>query len=125
MTLRLYNYWRSSASWRVRIALAHKGLAYEYVAVNLVRDGGEQKRDDYRARNPMMQVPTLEWDEDGVTRCLGQSVAILEYLEERFPEAPLLPRDQFRANMIVPLDPASENVPAHLAPPSRKATERV
>lgn len=93
--LRLYNYWRSSASWRVRIALAHKGLAYEYVAVNLVRDGGEQKRDDYRARNPMMQVPALEWDEDGVTRCLGQSVAILEYLEERFPEAPLLPRDPY------------------------------
>lgn len=93
--MRLYNYWRSSASWRVRIALAHKGIAYEYVAVNLIREGGEQKRDDYRARNPMMQVPTLEWDDGGLTRSLGQSVAILEYLEERFLDAPLLPRDPY------------------------------
>ncbi len=93
--MRLYNYWRSSASWRVRIALAWKGIPYEYVAVNLVRDGGEQKAEAHRARNPMMQVPTLAWEEGGATRQLSQSLAILEYLEERWPERPLLPRDPY------------------------------
>ncbi|MFO0608926.1 MAG: maleylacetoacetate isomerase [Polyangiales bacterium] len=93
--MRLHNYWRSSASWRVRIALAHKGIAYEYVAVNLVKDGGEQRGDAYRALNPMMQVPTLAWEENGETRLLTQSIAILEYLEETHPEPALLPRDPY------------------------------
>lgn len=93
--MRLYNYWRSSASWRVRIALAHKGVPYEYAAVSLVKDGGEQHSDVYRALNPLMQVPTLAWEEEGVARRLTQSIAMLEYLEERHPTPPLLPRDPY------------------------------
>lgn len=90
--MRLYNYWRSSASWRVRTALAYKDLPFEYVPIHLVREGGHQHRDEYRKKNPMRQVPLLELD-DG--RTLAQSVAILEYLEEVFPEPPLLPRDPY------------------------------
>lgn len=93
--MRLHSYWRSSASWRVRIALAHKGIAYEYAPVNLVKDGGEQRGDAYRALNPLMQVPTLAWEENGETRLLTQSIAILEYLEETHPEPALLPRDPY------------------------------
>src|SRR6185295_1418465 len=90
--LRLYGYWRSSTSWRVRIALGHKGLAYEYVPVHLVRAGGEQRSEQHRSRNPMQQVPVLELD-DGAPLQLTQSIAILEFLEERWPEPPLLPGD--------------------------------
>jgi maleylpyruvate isomerase len=88
--IRLYSYWRSSASWRARIALGWKGVAFEYRAVHL---GGEQHADEYAARNPMQQVPTLEWDEGGTVRRISQSMAILEYLEETIPEPPLLPRE--------------------------------
>jgi maleylpyruvate isomerase len=88
--MKLYAYWRSSASWRARIALAWKGIAYEYVAVSLVNE--EQRQETYRAVNPIGQVPTLELD-DG--RRLGQSLAIIEYLEETVPTPPLLPRDPF------------------------------
>lgn len=91
--MKLYNYWRSSASWRVRIALELKGVPYEYAPIHLLRDGGEQHGDEHRARNPMRQVPTLEFTENGVTRRLSQSVAILEFLEERFPAPALLPAD--------------------------------
>jgi maleylpyruvate isomerase len=90
--MKLYSYWRSSASWRVRIGLGWKQLAYEYVPVNLIRDGGEQHGEAYRAVNPMAQVPTLVLD-DG--RTLSESLAILEYLEETVPEPPLLPRDPY------------------------------
>lgn len=93
--LRLHNYFRSSASFRVRIALAYKGLAYEYVPVHIVRDGGEQFREGYQALNPMAQVPTLELTLDGTTRHVAQSVAILELLEELQPEPALLPHDAF------------------------------
>ena len=58
--MKLYSYWRSSCSWRVRIALHLKGLAYEYAAVHLVKDGGEQHGEAYRAINPLRTVPTLE-----------------------------------------------------------------
>lgn len=89
--MRLYNYWRSSASWRARIALSWKGIPYEYRPVDLLRDGGEQYTAGYVAEiNPLSQVPVLEL-EDG--RRIAQSLAILEYLEERFPEPPLLPSD--------------------------------
>ncbi|MCU0758999.1 MAG: maleylacetoacetate isomerase [Steroidobacteraceae bacterium] len=88
--LRLYGYWRSSASYRVRIALAVKGLDYEYVPVHLVRDGGEQFGAAYTRLNPQSRVPALELD--GVV--LTQSMAILEWLEEAFPGAPpLLPAE--------------------------------
>jgi maleylpyruvate isomerase len=92
MKIVLHSFWRSSASYRVRIGLALKQLPYEYVAVNIV--GGAQFADAYRATNPMAQVPTLEITEDDGTKiALAQSLAILEYLEERWPEPALLPRD--------------------------------
>jgi maleylpyruvate isomerase len=96
--MRLYNYWRSGSSWRVRIALAWKKIPYEYVAVNLVRDGGEQYREPYSALNPQSQVPLLELDPEGgaAPRRIAQSVAIIEYLEERWPAPPLLPADPWR-----------------------------
>lgn len=92
-TYRLHSYWRSSASFRVRIALAYKGIEYEYVSVNIVKDGGEQNRDDYRAKNPLTQVPTLEVLDGAHSAYLAQSMAILEYLEETHPSHPLLPAD--------------------------------
>lgn len=93
MSLILHNYWRSSASYRVRIGLGLKGLAYEYAIVNILADGGQQHRPEYKARNPMAQVPTLEVRDDGAAPVfLAQSLPILEYLDERWPEPPLLPR---------------------------------
>jgi maleylpyruvate isomerase len=95
-TYRLHNYWRSSASWRVRIAFALKGLAYEYVAVNIIQDGGEQNRPTFRALNPQTQVPLLEVVTDGASRFLAQSLPILEFLDETRPETtPLLPADPY------------------------------
>jgi maleylacetoacetate isomerase len=85
----LYSYWRSSAAFRVRIALNLKGLRYETRAVHLVRDGGEQHSAAYAALNPLELVPTLV---DG-ERVLPQSLAILEYLDETHPQPPLLPSD--------------------------------
>lgn len=93
--LRLYGYWRSSCSWRVRIGLNLKGLSYDYAAVHLLKDGGQQHSAEYRAINPMRTVPTLEWTEDGQARRLSQSLAILEYLEERVPSPALLPKDPY------------------------------
>ncbi|NVJ03687.1 maleylacetoacetate isomerase [Myxococcus sp. AM001] len=94
--LRLYSYWRSSASWRVRIGLHLKGLKFDYVPVHLLKDGGEQHGAAYRAVNPMRMLPTLEWTEaDGSVRRLSQSLPVLEYLEERFPAPALLPADAF------------------------------
>ena len=83
--MRLYGYFRSSAAYRVRIALAMKGLPYEYAAVHLRK--GEQRGAQYRALNAQGLVPTLEDDRGRFT----QSLAIIEYLEERYPEPPLLP----------------------------------
>jgi maleylacetoacetate isomerase len=87
MALRLYTYWRSSAAFRVRIALALKGLDYESVPRHLLRDGGEHRRADYLALNPQGLVPALEHDGTVIT----QSLAICEYLEEVFPLPALLP----------------------------------
>ena len=87
--LRLYTYFRSSASFRLRIALALKGLRYESVPVHLLKDGGEQHGVAFRTVNPAGLVPVLQ-DDDAV---LTQSVAIMEYLDEAYPEAPLLPPD--------------------------------
>ena len=89
--MRLYGFWRSSASWRVRIALAHKGLAWDYTPVHPKNGGGEQHTETYDRVNPMHQVPVLEVIDDGVTLRLAQSLAIIEYLDERYPEKPLLP----------------------------------
>jgi maleylpyruvate isomerase len=96
MRLVLHNYWRSSASYRVRIALGLKQLPWEYVAVNIIAGEGQQKSADYRAMNPMAQVPTLEViEDDGTARRLTQSLPIIEYLEDRWPEPRLLPADPF------------------------------
>jgi len=90
----LHNYWRSSASHRVRIGLGLKKLAYEYVIINIVKR--DQHADAYRKKNPMAQVPTLEiTEDDGRTFALNQSLPILEYLDERFPEPPILPKDLY------------------------------
>jgi maleylpyruvate isomerase len=91
--LKLYGYWRSSCTYRVRIALAWKGVPYEVVPVHLVEGGGQQYSEGFRAINPMSQVPALEVIEGGSSVRIGQSVAILEYLEERFPEPALLPAE--------------------------------
>ena len=88
--MKLYSYWRSSCAWRVRISLALKEIDYEYVAVNIAPGTAEQEKDGYRAENPMGQVPLLVTD-DGAR--LAQSVAILEYLEERYPIPRLMPED--------------------------------
>jgi maleylacetoacetate isomerase len=88
--LQLYSYFRSSASYRVRIALNLKGLPYEYVAVHLLKDGGQQHTANYQRINPAELVPALV--DDG--HAIGQSLAIMEYLDETRPELPaLLPRD--------------------------------
>lgn len=89
--MKLYTYFRSSAAYRVRIALGLKGLAYEPAFVHLVRDGGAQHRPDYMALNPLRLVPTLVTD-DGTA--LTQSLAILEWLEETHPAPALLPADK-------------------------------
>jgi maleylpyruvate isomerase len=92
MKVALYTFWRSSSAWRVRIGLGLKGVVHELRPVNLVR--GEQYEEAHRARSPLSQVPVLEVEEGGRTLRLVQSMAILEWLDERFPEPPLLPRDR-------------------------------
>jgi maleylpyruvate isomerase len=91
--LALYSYFRSSAAYRVRIALNLKGLAYDIVPVHLLKDGGQQHQLPYRRINPAGLVPALvltESAEDTAT-VLHQSLAIIEYLDERYPTPPLLP----------------------------------
>jgi maleylacetoacetate isomerase/maleylpyruvate isomerase len=85
--MKLYTYFRSSAAYRVRIALNLKGLQYTSVPVHLVRDGGQQHQGDYRAKNPLGLVPTLETQ----SLTLTQSLAIMEWLDETYPDKPLLP----------------------------------
>jgi maleylpyruvate isomerase len=93
--VRLFGYWRSSSAWRVRIALAYKGIAHEQRPVNLVAGGGEQRSDAYRAKNPLEEVPTFELELDGQLRRISQSMAILDLLERLAPEPPLFPTDPF------------------------------
>lgn len=86
--MKLFDYFRSSAAYRVRIALNLKGLEAEQVSVHLVRGGGEHKQAAYLVVNPQGLLPALETDDGTV---LAQSLAILEYLEEAYPDPPLLP----------------------------------
>lgn len=88
MSMKLYAAARSSASFRVRIALAFKELPYEYVPLSLLK--GDQFKDEFRQMNPAELVPVLEHD----GRRLTQSLAIIEYLEETYPQPPLLPHDE-------------------------------
>ncbi|QWE08453.1 maleylacetoacetate isomerase [Polynucleobacter ibericus] len=89
MNLKLYSFWRSSAAFRVRIALNLKGMGYETVPVHLSKNGGEQMGDVYSSKNPNRLVPLFE---DG-QKSIHQSLAIIEYLEEVQPEPPLLPKN--------------------------------
>lgn len=97
--IKLYSYWRSSAAYRVRIALNLKGLAYETVPVHLLREGGEQHSADFNHLNPQELVPVL-----GIGhRTLRQSMAIIEYLDENWPTPPLMPataRDRQRVRAL-------------------------
>jgi maleylacetoacetate isomerase len=98
-TLRLYSYWRSSAAYRVRIALNLKRLHYETVPVHLLEGGGRHRTLEYRAIHPQAMVPALMHG----NRTLRQSMAIIEYLDETWPDPPLLPataRDRARARAI-------------------------
>lgn len=89
--MKLYGYWRSSAAYRVRIALNLKGISAEQLSVHLVRDGGEQHKAAYIALNPLELVPTLVVDDELDVDALSQSLAIIEYLDEIHPQSPLLP----------------------------------
>ena len=88
--MKLYSFFRSSAAYRVRIALNLKGIDFETAPVHLVKDGGHNKLPEFRAINPQMRVPALVTADGEV---LIQSLAIIEYLEETHPQPPLLPKD--------------------------------
>jgi maleylpyruvate isomerase len=90
--MKLHSYWRSSCAYRVRIALGLKQLRFEYVALHLARDGGQQHTAEFAGLNPLRQVPVLEIVEEGQRALLVQSMAIIEYLEEQYPQPALLPR---------------------------------
>ena len=87
--MKLYTYFRSSAAYRVRIALNLKGLQYDAIPVHLLRGGGEQLQEQYRSINPSGLVPAFQ--DDYIT--LTQSMAILEYLEDAYPDTPIMPKD--------------------------------
>ncbi|MDX1901768.1 MAG: maleylacetoacetate isomerase [Gammaproteobacteria bacterium] len=89
--MKLYDYFRSSACFRVRIALNVKALSYEKISIHLVNHGGEQRSPEYQAINPQALVPTLQDDD----KTLTQSLAIIEYLNDQYPTPPLLPQDAY------------------------------
>lgn len=99
----LYNYFRSTTSYRARIALHIKGLSFEYRPVHLLNDGGEQHKPEYRALNPAGEVPTLIHGQ----KVISQSMAIIQYLEDAFPQNPLLPRDVFEKAKVLQI---AENI---------------
>ena len=103
--LKLYTYWRSTAAYRVRIALNLKGLEYQSIPVHLVKEGGEQHKPEYKALNPQGLVPALITEGGEV---INQSIAIMEYLEESYPDISIMPvgalqraRTRAMAQMIV------------------------
>jgi maleylpyruvate isomerase len=101
--VKLYTYFRSSAAYRVRIALNLKGLDYEMASIHLTKDGGAQRKPDFVAINPQMRVPALVLSGGEV---LTQSLAIIEYLDETYPDPPLLPAealDRAKARAIAQL----------------------
>ena len=87
--LKLYDYWRSSAAYRVRIGLALKGVAYESIAVNIGPGADENLRPEYRAVNPQARIPALETPQGVLT----QSLAMLDWLDETYREPPFMPSD--------------------------------
>ena len=97
--MKLYSYFRSSSAYRVRIALNLKNIDYEYKAVHLVDNGGEQNSPEFQEQNPMMQVPSLEID----GKFINQSLAILLYLEDTAPNQSLFPADSFEKSKVIEL----------------------
>lgn len=95
-SLKLYTYFRSTAAYRVRLALTLKGLDYDAVPVHLLKKGGEHKQSEYLEKNPGGLVPALETD-DAV---LAQSLSIIEYLDETWPEPTLLPRSPLQRAQV-------------------------
>ncbi|MBS1964170.1 MAG: maleylacetoacetate isomerase [Bdellovibrionales bacterium] len=140
-SLRLYHYWRSTSSWRVRWALALKGISVEYVHVSLL--DGESESEAHRARNPFGYVPVLEFlgEKNPERRYLVESLPIIEFLEETMPGAPLLPKEprdrahvrslaeainagtQPVQNLSVQIELAPDTDPAHAA--KRKAWAQI
>ena len=92
----LYSYWRSSCSYRVRIALNVKNLEYTYQEVHLLRDGGEQRKDNYKMLNPMGVVPCILSE----GRNIAESMAIVEYLDAVYPEHKLFPENPYAAARV-------------------------
>lgn len=95
--MKLYNYFRSSASYRVRIAMHLKGLDFEYIPVHLVRNGGEQFSNEYLQKNPMAQTPCLEHD----GKFISQSMAIMFYLDEVRPVPRLFPTEPYERAKVI------------------------
>lgn len=95
-SLVLYNYFRSSSSYRVRIALNLKGLEYEYKAIHLLKGGGEQHSAEFRKLNPSGEVPCLVHE----GKPLAQSMAIIEYIEKKWPNPSLFPADPYLACLV-------------------------
>ena len=93
---KLYNFFLSSSSWRVRIVLNLKQIKYEYIPINILKPEGDQLTSQYTQINPMNQVPTLEVDGNIIT----ESMAICEYLEECVPDPPLLPQDPIKKAQV-------------------------
>jgi maleylacetoacetate isomerase len=105
----LYSYFRSSAAYRVRIALHLKNIPHEYRAIHLLNSGGEQNKQDYLKVNPMGEVPCLVHKDQPI----GQSMAIVEYLDAIWPVPPLFPKDPYRAALVRQL---CENINAGIHP---------
>jgi maleylacetoacetate isomerase len=95
--VQLYTFSRSSAAYRARIALNLKGLTYEPISIHLQKEGGLNRKPEYRAINPLMRVPVLRLDSGEL---LTQSLAIIEYLDETHPQPPLLPRDALKRAQV-------------------------
>lgn len=96
LMLKLFNYFRSSASFRVRIALNLKNIPYHDISIHLLNNGGEQHTEEYQAINPQALVPTLQ---DG-NKTITQSLAIIEYLDETHPTPALLPKDIYLKSLV-------------------------
>lgn len=98
--IKLFDYFRSSACYRVRIALNLKNIAYQKETVHLTNNGGEQHSEAYRNLNPQGLIPSIQDHRPGGVFTLHQSLAILEYLEEQYPQPPLLPKDSLAKSVI-------------------------
>ena len=97
MAVKLYSYFRSSASYRVRIALNLKNISYEYIPIHLLNNGGEQLKTAYKSINPMAQVPTLVHD----GKALAQSMAIIQYIDEQWPTPALFPTPSYERAKVI------------------------